>query len=244
MTGSPSSTGADSANAGPVLELRGLTKVFQVGPTTVTAVDQVDLSARRGEIVLIMGPSGAGKTTLLAMIGGALRPTSGSVRILGREISSMTESNLTRIRRHQVGFIFQTFNLLESLSALENVLVPLNFAGVSGSAASERATGLLVNLGLESRLNFKPDELSGGERQRVSIARALANDPSLILADEPTGNLDSDQGHEVVALLRRIAKEQGRTVIIVSHDQGISDVADRVLRLRDGRFTTLQTQAG
>ena len=215
--------------------------MFQVGPTTVTAVDQVDLSARRGEIIVIMGPSGAGKTTLLAMIGGALRPTSGSVSILGREISSMTESDLTDVRRHQVGFIFQTFNLLEALSAVENVQVPLNFAGVSGSAARERATGLLVNLGMESRLNFKPDALSGGERQRVSIARALANDPTIVLADEPTGNLDSDQGHEVVTLLRRIAKEQGRTVIMVSHDQIMSEVADRVLRLQDGRFTTPQS---
>ena len=195
----------------------------------------------RGEIVVIMGPSGAGKTTLLAMIGGALRPTSGSVSILGREIVSMTEPDLTHVRRHLVGFIFQTFNLLESLSALENVEVPLNFAGSSGIAARERATGLLVDLGMESRLHFKPAALSGGERQRLSIARALANDPSLILADEPTGNLDSDQGHEVVALLRRMAKEQGRTVLMVSHDQRISELADRVLRLEDGRFTTPPT---
>ncbi len=221
---------------GIVLDVQGLTKVFGTGAATVRAVDGVDFSARRGEIVLIVGPSGAGKTTLLTMIGGVLKPTSGSVRLNGYHITSMRESELTVVRRHLVGFVFQTFNLLESLSAVENVEVALNFAGVTGKEALQRASRLLIDLGMEGQLHFKPRVLSGGERQRVSIARALANDPELILADEPTANLDSKHGHEVVALLREAAKEQGRTVVIVSHDHRIREVADRVHWLEDGRF--------
>ncbi len=225
-----------------VVEASALTKVFESGPTTVRAVDGVDLAVRRGEIVLIVGPSGSGKTTLLTMIGGVLRPTSGSVSISGHDITSMKESELPKVRRHEVGFIFQAFNLLESLSTLENVEVALNFAGVTGKAARERATRLLLDVGMEERLQFKPMALSGGERQRVSIARALANGPQLILADEPTANLDSKHGHDVVVLLRDIAKEQGRTVVIVSHDHRIREVADRVLWLEDGRLKEIGEQ--
>jgi putative ABC transport system ATP-binding protein len=219
-----------------ILEVRGLTKVFGSGSAAVRAVDGVDLTVRRGEIVLIMGPSGSGKTTLLTMIGGLLRPTSGSVRINGYEITAMKESELPQVRRHLVGFVFQTFNLLESLSAVENVEIALNLAGQAGRRARERAESILRELGMGRRLHFKPRALSGGEKQRVSIARALANDPQLILADEPTANLDSKHGHEVVVLLRDIAKKQGRTVIIVSHDHRIREVADRVIWLEDGRF--------
>jgi putative ABC transport system ATP-binding protein len=219
-----------------ILDVRGLTKVFGSGSVTVRAVNGVDLTVRQGEIVLIVGPSGAGKTTLLTMIGGVLKPTSGSVRLNGYEITSMKESELTHVRRHLVSFVFQAFNLLESLSAVENVEVALNFAGVTGKEARQRATQLLVDLGMADRLHTKPRVLSGGERQRVSIARALANGPQLILADEPTANLDSKHGQGVVALLRDIAKKDGRTVLIVSHDHRIREAADRILWLEDGRL--------
>jgi putative ABC transport system ATP-binding protein len=219
-----------------ILDVRDLTRTFGSGRATVRAVDGIDLAVRRGELVLIMGPSGSGKTTLLTLIGGLLRPTSGTVRVNGLDITSLSERKLTRFRRHYLGFVFQSFNLLESLNARENVEVALNFAGTGGRKGRKLATQLLTDLGMEDRLRAKPQTLSGGERQRVSIARALANDPQLILADEPTANLDSRHGHEVVELLHDIAKAQHRTIVIVSHDHRIRDVADRVLWLQDGRF--------
>ncbi len=229
-------TGGSRNEAEVILEVQGLTKVFGSGRAAVRAVDSLSLSVRRGELVLVMGPSGSGKTTLLTLIGGLLRPTSGIVRVNGLDISSLKERQLTKFRRHYLGFIFQSFNLLESLNARENVEAALNFAGVGGRKARKRATALLTDLGMADRLRAKPHTLSGGERQRVSIARALANDPQLILADEPTANLDSRHGHEVVELLHDIARQQQRTIIIVSHDHRIRDVADRVLWLQDGRF--------
>ena len=227
----------DGARAGDIiLEARDLTKVFGSGAAAVRAVDSIDLTVRRGEIVIIMGPSGSGKTTLLTLIGGLLKPTSGTVRISGLDITAMKESDLPRVRRHQVGFIFQSYNLLESLSAVENVEVVLNLAGRGGRGAAMKAERLLDDLGLGHRLRFKPHDLSGGEKQRVSIARALANDPDLMLADEPTANLDSKHGPEVVLLLRAIARELGRAAVIVSHDVRIQELADRILWLEDGRF--------
>jgi putative ABC transport system ATP-binding protein len=218
------------------LQISRVTKRYGSGVTEVVAVQDVSMSVAPGEIVLIMGPSGSGKTTLLSMLGALLKPSSGEIRLNGDVISALKENRLPDIRLHKFGFIFQDFNLLSALTALENVAIVAELAGVKGSAARKRATVLLSDLGLGERLNFLPEKLSGGEKQRVAIARALVNDPALILADEPTANLDSKIGHEIMRLLRSIAKEHGRSVVIVSHDQRIKDIADRVLWLEDGQF--------
>lgn len=218
------------------LRVEHVTKRFGVGETEVVAVRDVSLGVAPGEVVLIMGPSGSGKTTLLSMLGALLKPTEGEIRLNGEILSALRESRLPAIRLRQFGFIFQDFNLLSALTVLENVAIVAELAGVKRSVAREKARTILTELGLGERLNFLPEKLSGGEKQRVAIARALVNDPALILADEPTANLDSKIGHEIMRLLRLIAKEQGRSVIIVSHDARIKDIADRVLWLEDGRF--------
>ena len=223
-------------NTATALHLTGLSKVFGEGAAEVAAVSEVNLRVRVGEIVLIMGPSGSGKTTLLTMIAGLLRPTRGSITLFGQDITDLPETRRTDLRRNYIGFVFQSFNLLGSLTALQNVQVALNVRGVRGREAEQKARELLVRVGLGERLHFLPDVLSGGERQRVSIARALANDAPMILADEPTANLDSVNGREVVALLRDLARDDHRTVIIVSHDSRIREVADRILWLEDGRL--------
>jgi putative ABC transport system ATP-binding protein len=219
-----------------ILEATGITKVFGRGGSEVRAVDGVDLTVGAGSLLLIMGPSGSGKTTLLMVLGGLLRPTSGSVLIDGVEINALSEAELAPVRRKKVGFIFQSFNLWESLNVKENVELVLNMAGIGGRKAGNRATQLLEERGLGARLRFRTRDLSGGEKQRVSIARALANDPRLLLADEPTANLDSRHGWEVMQLLREIAGRGDRAVIVVSHDQRIREVADRVVWLEDGRI--------
>ena len=219
-----------------ILRVTGLTKVFGTGESAVRAVDNVDLTVCCGELLLIMGPSGSGKTTLLTMIGGLLRPTAGSIYLDGVDITKLSDAQLAPIRRGTVGFIFQSFNLWESLTVQENVKLPLNMAGIQGHEARDRARRLLTDRGLGKRLDFRSRDLSGGEKQRVSIARALANDPRLLLADEPTANLDSTQGRDVMRLLRDIAKRGDRAVIAVSHDHRIRQVADRVLWLEDGHF--------
>ena len=225
------------------LDVRDVTKRFGDGETGVVAVHDVSLAVQPGEIVLIMGPSGSGKTTLLSMMGALLKPTAGSIHLDGTAISELSEGRLPDIRLRQFGFIFQDFNLLSALTVLENVAIVAELGGLKARAAHEKATTLLTNLGLGARLDFLPEKLSGGEKQRVAIARALVNDPTLILADEPTANLDSKIGHEIMRLLRRIAKDQGRSVVIVSHDQRIRDIADRVLWLEDGAFKDIVTMA-
>lgn len=225
------------------LEISHVTKRYGSGATEVVAVQNVSLSVEPGEIVLIMGPSGSGKTTLLSMLGALLKPTEGEIQLNGDIISAMKENRLPDIRLRQFGFIFQDFNLLSALTALENVAIVAELAGVKRSDARRKARELMTGLGLGERLNFLPEKLSGGEKQRVAIARALVNDPALILADEPTANLDSKIGHEIMRLLRSIAKEQGRSVVIVSHDQRIKDIADRVLWLEDGQFKEIVTMA-
>jgi len=227
----------------PTLQVSHVTKRYGSGATEVAAVRDVSLSVAAGEIVLIMGPSGSGKTTLLSMLGALLRPSAGEIRLNGDVISAMKEKRLPDIRLRKFGFIFQDFNLLSALSALENVAIVAELAGNRRGAARKKAANMLASLGLGDRLNFLPEKLSGGEKQRVAIARALVNDPALILADEPTANLDSKIGHEIMRLLRVIAKEQGRSVVIVSHDQRIKDIADRVLWLEDGKFKELVTMA-
>ncbi len=225
------------------LDVRHVTKVYGDGETQVRAVQDVSLSVAPGEIVLIMGPSGSGKTTLLSMLGALLRPTEGKITLNGEDLTAAGEGRLPGIRLRRFGFIFQDFNLLSALSAIENVAIVARLAGLRNGAARSKAAQALEALGLGERLSFLPEKLSGGEKQRVAIARALVNDPALILADEPTANLDSKIGHEIMQLLRRIAKEQGRSVVIVSHDQRIKDIADRVLWLEDGRFKELVTMA-
>jgi putative ABC transport system ATP-binding protein len=227
----------------PTLDVRQVTKRYGGGDTAVTAVRDASLAIEPGEVVLIMGPSGSGKTTLLSMMGALLRPTAGTIHLDGSAFSELSEGHLPAIRLHKFGFVFQDFNLLSALTIRENVALVAQLAGVKRTPARERATAILTELGLGARLDFLPDKLSGGEKQRVAIARALINDPALILADEPTANLDSRIGHEIMRLLRRIAKEQGRSVVIVSHDQRIRDIADRILWLEDGQFRDVVTMA-
>lgn len=222
------------------LAAQGVAKTFGEGETAVQAVRSIDLEVRDGEVVLIMGPSGSGKTTLLSMLGAMLRPSSGRVLVGDSDLTALSESKLPRFRARNFGFVFQDFNLLGALTARENVEFALNLAGVTGKTAHRRAEDLLAGFGLAQRLDFKPDKLSGGEKQRIAIARALANRPPVILADEPTANLDSKIGHEIARLLRSAATEEERAVVIVSHDSRLKDVADRVLWLEDGLFQALE----
>ena len=225
----------------PLVRVRGLTKVFGGGQTRVEAVAAVDLELARGEVVLIMGPSGSGKTTLLSMLGGLMRPSAGTIEVDGVDIAALRERDLPPFRARRFGFIFQDFNLLGSLTAVENVAVAGDLAGRDGAEARVCAIELLTALGLEERLSFVPDKLSGGEKQRVAIARAITNHPQLIFADEPTANLDSAHGTETMRLLRRLAKDEATTVVIVSHDERLREVADRVLWLEDGRLKAMST---
>jgi putative ABC transport system ATP-binding protein len=219
-----------------VLRMQAVTKVYGTGDAAVAALDSVDFEAQTGEVVVVMGPSGAGKTTVLTIAGALLRPTAGTIEIAGTDITRLREKDLPAVRREKVGFIFQSFNLLESLTALENVRLVIADEATSERGATNRARELLDMLGLSHRLKSLPKQLSGGEKQRVAIARALANNPDLILADEPTANLDSKRGREVMHLLRRIAIELDKAVVIVSHDHRTREVAHRVVWLEDGRF--------
>lgn len=220
-----------------ILELHDVSKIYGTGHTAVKAVNHVDLQVKPGEIVLIMGPSGSGKTTLLSMAGLLLGPTQGAIRIDGTDTSRLNQRQRAALRLRTVGFVFQAYNLLDALTARENVEIVMNMAGVNGSGARERATELLTLLGLAERVDHLPADLSGGEKQRVAIARAIANNPPLILADEPTGNLDSKTGREVMELLCcGLGRDQGRAIVIVTHDHRLRKIADRVLWLEDGQL--------
>jgi len=220
----------------PVIVTRDLTKTFFLG-RTIHAVDHVNMSVFPGEIAVVVGPSGCGKSTLLALLGGLDRPVSGDVVLEGQSYRRLSENALALLRRRKVGFVFQFFNLIAHLSALENVMLPMRFTGRSGRAARERAEHLLELVGLADRRLHLPPQLSGGEQQRVAIARALGNDPALILADEPTGNLDTKTGEEIAQLFIRLNRERGQTFVIVSHDMNLASLADRVFHMQDGRMT-------
>jgi putative ABC transport system ATP-binding protein len=217
-----------------VVKAVDLTRRFKMGNTLVDALRGVELIITRGEFVALVGPSGSGKSTLLNLIGGLDRPTSGEVWINGVGLSDSDERTRTRYRREQVGFVFQTFNLLPRLTAEENVALPLMFSGVPYKERLARARKLLERVGLGHRLTHRPTELSGGEQQRVAIARALVGEPALILADEPTGNLDSAIGREIMTLLRELNQERGVTLLVVTHDPEVAAFADRIVGLRDG----------
>jgi putative ABC transport system ATP-binding protein len=218
-----------------IITAAALSRIYGTGVTEVRALDGVDFDVKRGEFVAIMGPSGSGKSTLLHVMG-ALEPASGgTVALEGRRYDGLDDDELTRLRREGMGFVFQFFNLLPSLSALENVMLPALIARRSGAEMRERASGLLRRVGLGDRAEHTPSELSGGEQQRVSIARALLLRPHLVLADEPTGNLDSRAGAQILRLLRELNRDEGVTVVMVTHDPSAAAIADRVVFLRDGR---------
>jgi putative ABC transport system ATP-binding protein len=218
------------------VSVRNLTKTYAAGEAAVHALRDVDLDVASGEVVLLMRPSGSGKTTLLSIMGCILRPTSGSVRVRGREVARLSEKELPRIRLDHIGFIFQGFNLFPTLTAGENVEVAFDLKGVGSKAARHRAGALMEEVGLSDKYDTFPSDLSGGQKQRVAIARALAGEPEIILADEPTGALDWHSGRAVVEMLRRLAREHGRAVVIVTHDSRTLEFADRVVRIEDGRI--------
>jgi putative ABC transport system ATP-binding protein len=225
------------AGAGTALyELRGVTKRYGDGATQVAAVDGIDLTIGRGEFVAIVGPSGSGKTTMLQLLGAIDRPTDGEVLFEGGRIEAMNDGDLAELRRNTLGFIFQQFNLIPTLTARDNVEVALAPTGIATTQRRRRAEDLLQRVGLGRRTDHVPSQLSGGEQQRVAIARALSNEPRVLLADEPTGNLDTATGSEVIGLLETLWREHGLTVILVTHDDGIAARAGRVLRMRDGRL--------
>jgi len=223
-----------SAGGGALIALRDVGKAYRRGEQVVHALDGIDLALPERGMVAIVGPSGSGKSSLLHLIGAMDRPTSGTVAVAGQVLGTLPESALTAFRRDTVGFVFQSFNLIPNLNALENVMLPMEFAGVAADERKRRATRLLAQVELSARATHRPRELSGGEQQRVAIARALANDPRLVLADEPTGNLDSKTGRLIYALLKKIAEE--RAVVVVTHAQSLAALADRVLHIADGRL--------
>jgi len=222
----------------PLIQTENLTKTYGKGDATVIALDHVTMSVNPGEFVAVMGPSGCGKSTLLHLLGGLDTPTEGRVIVDGSSLSSLSDNDLTRLRRHKIGFIFQFFNLIPILSSVENAALPLVLDGKNSAQSKQKAVEWLQKVGLGNRLNSRPDQLSGGQQQRVAIARALITDPALILADEPTGNLDSRASDEIAGLLHQVAKEWGRSVLMVTHDPRLAAYADRIIFLKDGKLVS------
>lgn len=227
-----------------IIELKNVCKVYEMGDVQVKALCGVNLKIKKGEFVAIMGPSGSGKSTMVNMVGCLDIPTEGSIFLKGKDISHLSESQLSQIRGRTIGFIFQQFNLINTLSALENVTLPMIFQNYSGAERIKRGEYLLKLVELSDRMNHKPSELSGGQQQRVAIARALANDPEVILADEPTGNLDSKTGTLVIDFLKKLHKEEQRTIIMVTHDSKVAEAAQRVEYLYDGSIVPKSKAGG
>ena len=230
------------AEAGNVVRVTNVTKTFKLGKVDVKALKGIDLTISKGDYISIMGPSGSGKSTLFNMIGGLDKPSSGKVFIDEVDIAQLDAYELAWLRCRKIGYIFQTFNIIQVMTALENVTLPMVFAGLNDDAAVEKGMQLLDMVGLADRFNHKPFELSGGQQQRVAVARALANDPAIILADEPTGNLDLTTGEEIIALLKRLSQERGVTVISATHDFKMLNVSDRVIWIRDGRVDKIENR--
>ncbi len=225
-------------NSEIVVETIDLKKEYHLGDVIVPALQGIDLQIKKGEFLVIMGPSGSGKSTLLNMIGGLDNPTSGQVFINRQDISKMSDSSLTELRAREIGFIFQFYNLVPVLTALENVELPMMVTGIAEKEGKKRAIELLEMVGLGDRLHHRPDELSGGQRQRVSIARALANNPSIVLADEPTGDVDTKTGDEILDIMHHLNKNMGVTMIVITHDPAVSEHCDRLIRIVDGQIVT------
>jgi putative ABC transport system ATP-binding protein len=225
-----------SSNDGPVIELEGVSRVYETGRVSVPALTEVDLRIERGEFLAIVGPSGSGKSTMMNILGCLDRPTSGRYRLDGIPIDELDDDGLAALRSRSIGFVFQSYNLLPRTSALDNVAAPLAYQGLARRERVARATAMLARLGLGDRLDHQPAELSGGQQQRVGIARALVTDPAILLADEPTGNLDSRAGAEVIDLFIEL-HEAGRTIVLITHDPDIAAVATRQAHISDGRLT-------
>ncbi|HEY5434525.1 MAG TPA: ABC transporter ATP-binding protein [Candidatus Limnocylindrales bacterium] len=224
----------DQTAGTPVIEMRGIGKTYRSGRLEVEALREVDLDVASGDFLAIVGPSGSGKSTLMNLLGCLDRPTAGTYRLAGTDVSGLSDDELAHVRNRTIGFVFQSFNLLPRTTALENVAMPLLYAGVGRSERNDRARDALIRLGLEDRLTHEPSELSGGQQQRVAIARALVSRPAIILADEPTGNLDSASGADVLELLHEL-NGAGTTIVLITHDSDVAVAAKRSVRVRDGR---------
>jgi len=231
LVGTPTASPVGS----PVIEMRGIGKIYRSGRLEVEALQGVDLDVVPGDFLAIIGPSGSGKSTLMHLLGCLDRPTSGTYRLAGTDVAGLSDDELARVRNRTIGFVFQSFNLLPRTTALENVAMPLLYAGIGRSERLERARDALARLGLEDRLSHEPSELSGGQQQRVAIARALVTRPAIILADEPTGNLDSASGADVLELLHEL-NDAGTTIVLITHDSDVAVAAKRSVRVRDGRL--------
>jgi len=227
-----------------LLEAKGLKKTYRMGRVLVSALQGTTFDVAEGEFVAVFGPSGSGKSTLLHVLGGLDRPDEGEVSVDGVSLSTLNDNALAEVRLRKIGFVFQFFNLLPRLTALRNVELPLTLADLSEKESIKKAEDMLKLVGLEDRMNHRPSEMSGGEQQRIAIARALINDPKIVLADEPTGNLDTSTGGEIVQLMKRLNEEKGQTFVVVTHDPAIAETVDRIIYLKDGRIQRIKKGYG